>query len=153
MSKVYHLEREQLISTDLDTAWKFISTPNNLDALTPKEMSFSIVNDVPEVMHEGLLVEFRISIPFLGQQSWLSEIRDIKDRHSFVDVQHVGPYRFWHHYHEVTEQPDGVRFFDHVTYALPFGYLGRVLHSIYIGPELSRIFDYRHEALSRLLSH
>ena len=61
MSKVYHLEREQLISTDLDTAWKFISTPNNLDALTPKEMSFSIVNDVPEVMHEGLLVEFRIS--------------------------------------------------------------------------------------------
>ena len=152
MNRVYHLEREQLIPTDLETAWNFISTPNNLEALTPEDMSFSIISEIPDVMYEGLLIEYRIRIPILGKQTWLSEIRDIKDRHSFVDVQNVGPYRYWHHYHEVTEQPNGIRFFDHVTYALPFGYLGSMLHTIYVGTELSRIFDYRHEAMRRLLT-
>ncbi|MGE4620037.1 MAG: hypothetical protein AAEJ04_09550, partial [Planctomycetota bacterium] len=90
MSRIFHLEREQVIPTDLDRAWEFISTPKNLDLITPENMSFSIVSDIPAEMFDGLLIEYQISIPFLGGQSWLSEIRDIQEQRSFVDVQHVG---------------------------------------------------------------
>jgi ligand-binding SRPBCC domain-containing protein len=151
MSRIFHLEREQVIPTDLDRAWEFISTPKNLDLITPENMSFSIVSDIPAEMFNGLLLEYQISIPFLGGQTWLSEIRDIQERCSFVDVQHVGPYRFWHHYHEITEQSAGIRFFDHVTYALPLGPLGTLVHALYVKSELKRIFDYREEAMKRVL--
>ena len=105
MPKIHNLERSLTLPTDLDNAWEFISTPKNLDAITPDDMSFSILTDVPEVMYEGLLIEYRVGIPVIGSQCWLTEIKHIKDRHSFVDEQRIGPYSLWYHYHEITEMP------------------------------------------------
>ena len=83
MPQIHTLERSVTVPTDLNTAWKFISTPKNLDLLTPDDMGFTILTDVPDEMYDGLMIEYRVQIPLLGSQRWLTEIKNIKDRHSF----------------------------------------------------------------------
>ena len=85
MPKIYQLHREQVIATDLETAWDFMSSPKNLDAITPDDLSFEIITEVPEVMYNGLLIEYRVGIPLLGKQTWLTELKHIRNNHSFVD--------------------------------------------------------------------
>ena len=85
----------------------------------------------------------------IGKQTWLSELKHIRERHSFVDEQLIGPYKLWFHYHEISEVEDGIRFVDHVNYIMPFGPLGAIARAIYVKKELDRIFDYRTEAMIR----
>ena len=106
--------------------------PENLNRITPPELDFEIITDLPDEMLNGLIIEYRIGIPLLGKQGWLTEIKHIRPQHSFVDEQRVGPYQLWYHYHEITEVEDGVRFIDRVHYALPFGPLGALAHILYV---------------------
>lgn len=151
MPEIHQLLREQVIDTELERAWQFISAPANLDAITPDDLRFSIHSDVPERMHDGLLIEYRIHIPWLGKQRWLTEIKHLRERHSFVDEQRIGPYRLWYHYHQIRPHPEGVHFLDRVTYALPFGPLGTIAHGLFVRRTLDRIFDFRAERLRDLL--
>lgn len=152
MPKVHQLYREQTIATDLATAWDFIRSPGNLDRITPEDMAFEIVGELPEEMYEGLLVEYRIGIPILGKQTWVSELKHIHEHRSFVDEQRLGPYKLWYHYHEIKEVEGGVRFVDRVTYTMPFGPFGAIAHAFYVRNELKRIFDFRKEAMIRHLA-
>lgn len=151
MPKIHTLYREQVLATNIQRAWEFISTPANLDAITPPDMSFEIITEVPDVMYNGLLIEYRVGIPLLGKQSWLTELKHIKEGHSFVDEQRIGPYKIWYHYHEITEVSGGVRFIDRVNYLMPFGPLGSIAHTVYVKNQLKSIFDYRKDAMIRLL--
>ncbi|MFP4261065.1 MAG: SRPBCC family protein [Opitutales bacterium] len=152
MPKIYQLQREQVVQTDLETAWDFISTPVNLDRITPPDLSFEIVTDLPDTMHEGLLIEYRVGIPFLGKQTWLTELKHIRERHSFVDEQRVGPYKLWYHYHEITEVEGGIRFLDRVRYLMPFDPFGRIAHPFFVAPQLKKVFDYRAKVTPQLLA-
>jgi ligand-binding SRPBCC domain-containing protein len=143
MPKVYNFSRKQIIKTDLSTAWDFISSPANLNKITPPDMTFNILSEVPDVMHEGLLIQYKIGIPLIGEQNWVSEIKHIKEKHSFVDDQRVGPYSIWYHYHEITEHAEGIQFFDNITYSIPYGIFGEIAHGIYVKRQLKKIFDFR----------
>lgn len=143
MPKIHQLYREQVIQTDLATAWEFISSPKNLDAITPDDLSFEILTEVPEKMSNGLLVEYRVGIPLLGKQTWLSELKHIREQHSFVDEQRIGPYKVWYHYHEITEVEGGIRFIDRVNYVMPFGPFGYIAHILFVKNKLKHIFDHR----------
>ena len=149
MAKLRELYHVQTIPTDLETAWDFIRSPRNLDRITPDDMPFEIVSSLPEEMFNGQLIEYRVGIPFLGKQTWLSELKHIRERHSFVDEQRIGPYKFWYHYHEITEVEDGVRFIDRVNYVMPFGPFGEIARAVYVKNQLERIFTYRREAMIR----
>lgn len=151
MAKIYTLYREQVIATNIERAWQFISTPANLDLITPPDMSFDIISDLPEEMYNGLLIEYRVGIPFLGKQTWLTELKHIQEGHSFVDEQRIGPYKLWYHYHEITEVEGGVLFVDQVNYVMPFDPLGRLAHPIMVKPQLKKVFDYRAWVTPRLL--
>lgn len=153
MPKVYKFKREQVVKADIDTAWNFISSPENLKALTPDNLSFEIVTDLPEVMYNGLLIEFRVGIPMLGKQTWLSEIKHICEKHSFVDEQCFGPYKLWYHYHEIRTVDEGVCFTDNVHYALPFGPLGKIAHALFVQRMLRHVFDYRKKMIPELLEN
>ncbi len=151
MAKIHELYREQTIATDLDTAWDFIRSPQNLDRITPEDMAFEIASELPEAMYNGLLIEYRVGIPLLGKQAWLSELKHIRERHSFVDEQRIGPYKLWYHYHEIEAVAGGVRFIDRVHYTMPFGPFGEIARAVYVKNQLERIFDYRREAMERHL--
>lgn len=153
MVKIHQLTREQIIDTDLDIAWEFISSPKNLDTITPDDMPFEIITDVPETMYNGLLIEYRVGIPILGRQTWLTEIKHIRERHSFVDEQRIGPYKVWYHYHEITRHPKGVRFIDRVNYVIPCGPFGQLAYVLYVKKQLKHVFDYRDVAMRENLSN
>lgn len=149
---MYVLQRRQLVSGSPAQAWAFLQHPANLDRITPPDLRFRIVSEVPAAMFNGLIVEYRITIPLIGTHTWVTEIKHIREGVSFVDEQRLGPYRFWYHYHEVRAVEGGTLLLDRVYYQPPLGLLGRVLHRLYIRRTLERIFDYRRERLSHFLA-
>lgn len=149
---MYILERQQRVTGTLEQAWAFLQNPANLDRITPPDLQFHIVTDIPAIMYNGLIVEYRITIPLIGTHSWVTEIKHIREGLSFVDEQRLGPYRFWHHYHEIRQEKGGVLLMDRICYQPPFGVLGRLAHRLYIRQTLERIFDYRRLRLEELLS-
>jgi ligand-binding SRPBCC domain-containing protein len=149
---MYILERRQRVTASMEEAWDFMQNPANLDRITPPDLQFRIVNEVPAIMYNGLIVEYRITIPLFGTHTWVTEIKHIRKGSSFVDEQRLGPYRFWYHYHEIRLENDGVLLIDQVFYQPPFGLLGRLLHRFYIRRTLERIFTYRRERLAFYLS-
>lgn len=143
--------RQQVIKTDIETAWDFMRSPANLNKITPPDMTFTILSDLPDVMFEGQIIRYRIKIPLIGEQDWVSELKHIKDRHSFVDDQRIGPYKLWYHYHQIKECTGGVEFIDRITYSIPYGLFGNIAHSIYVKNQLNKIFDYREKTTPKLL--
>jgi ligand-binding SRPBCC domain-containing protein len=149
---MYMLTQQQWVHTSIEHAWDFLREPANLDRITPPDLQFRIVSEVPPVMDNGLIIEYRITIPLIGTHAWVTEIKHIREGHSFVDEQRLGPYRFWYHYHEIQPDGDGVQLIDKVFYQPPFGLLGRLVHRLYIRKNLERIFAFRKERLQALLT-
>ena len=149
---MYTLHKEIEVEASLDQVWEFISHPQNLDRITPDDMEFKIVTDVPEQMSNGLLVEYRVRIPIMGWQVWVSELKHIEPGRYFVDEQKIGPYRFWYHEHRIETAGDKVKVIDHVSYEVPFGFIGRIAHSLFIRPTLERIFRHREKMFKDLLA-
>jgi ligand-binding SRPBCC domain-containing protein len=61
----------------------------------------------------------------------------------FTDVQVKGPYALWKHLHTFEPVTEGTLMMDVVTYRMPFGILGRILHGTLIKKQLQDIFSYR----------
>lgn len=150
---IHQLHRATVVNASLDLVWDFIATPRNLNRITPENMSFEILSDVPEVMHNGLLIEYRVNIPFFGRWRWLTEIKHIHQGHSFVDEQRSGPYKLWYHYHEVKPHLEGTEIIDRVTYQMPFGLLGDLVNAIIVKRQLNDIFNHREQVFKQLLEN
>jgi ligand-binding SRPBCC domain-containing protein len=131
--------------------WAFLATPLNLNELTPPDLEFRILSDLPDKMYNGLMITYEIAIPLFGTHRWLTEIKHINEGVSFVDEQRVGPYKLWYHQHFI--EPVGeemTRMIDRVTYLLPFGLLGRLVHKVKVKHMLEEIFNYRTQRLYEL---
>ena len=40
----YQIKKKQIIKTDIDTLWSFVSRPENLNKITPNDIGFQIIN-------------------------------------------------------------------------------------------------------------
>ena len=147
---IHHLYRTTMVSAPVANVWDFISTPRNLNHITPENLSFIILSEVPEKMYEGLLIQYHVNIPLFGRWSWLTEIKHIRDGKSFVDEQRSGPYKFWYHYHEVQAFSDGTKIIDQLTYQIPLGFLGDLVNAMIIKRQLDEIFNYREGLLKKI---
>ena len=146
---MYQLKRTQFIKTDLKTAWDFFSSPVNLKKITPDYMGFDVKTELPEKMYEGLMIEYTVK-PLLGiPMNWITEIKTVKDLEFFVDEQRKGPYKIWHHEHHFKEIDGGVEMTDIVSYELPLGILGRIMHHFVVQKKLEEIFDFRFKAVEQ----
>jgi ligand-binding SRPBCC domain-containing protein len=149
---MYQLKRTQFIKADMATAWNFFSSPKNLQVITPAYLGFEIKTELPEKMYPGLFINYRVS-PLLGiKLNWTTEITHVNEPHFFVDEQRVGPYRIWHHEHHFVQKEDGVEMTDIVSYALPFGFLGRLVQPFLVAPKLNEIFAYRFKKVDELFA-
>ena len=85
------LEFTAIVPRSLEETWRFFSRPENLEALTPKDIKFNILSPVAGVeMYEGMIIQYRVS-PFPGFSSdWITEITQIKHHEHFIDDQRVG---------------------------------------------------------------
>lgn len=149
-SGIYTLEVEQFLKLSLAEAWDFFSSPGNLSKITPEQMGFRITSGTPGRMYEGQIITYRVS-PFPGvRTNWVTEITQVSEGHYFVDEQRFGPYRMWHHEHRFEEQNGGVLMTDRVSYKLPFGFIGRMAHSLFVKNQLKQIFTFREAYLSQI---
>lgn len=150
--RIHTLHTTQTIRATRAAAWEFFSDPRNLARITPASLGFDIVTpDLPARVHAGLMIEYRVR-PLLGLPvTWLTEITHVRDGANFVDEQRAGPYALWHHEHGFDERGDGtVELRDRVTYALPFGPLGSLVHPWLVRPKLETIFAHRTRVVSEL---
>ena len=148
---IHELTSSQFIAAPLSRVWSYFSDPKNLNELTPPSMHFEIKSN-PGLMYTGQMIAYRIRILPGIKLSWLTEIRHVKDEAYFVDEQRIGPYRIWYHEHRFVAQNRGVLMTDKVTYALPFGILGEVVHLMWVKRQLRGIFDYRTKKVNELFN-
>ena len=144
---MYQLHQEQTLNATKNELWEFISRPENLNEITPPEMEFTIVSDVPDEMYSGLLIQYEVKLPLLGTSDWVTEIKHIIPGKQFVDEQRIGPYSFWYHYHGLQETEDGIKMTDQVSYQPPYGILGKMVNRLMISQQLDSIFDYRRKVM------
>lgn len=147
---MYQIKRTQVVNTNIETCWQFFSSPQNLELITPSYLNFRVLTDVPEAMFEGLLIAYKVS-PILGiPVRWVTEITHVNDRFYFVDEQRVGPYKLWHHEHHFKLLNNQVEMTDVVSYIIPFGWFGRLIHRLFLRRKIVAIFDYRKAKIAAL---
>jgi ligand-binding SRPBCC domain-containing protein len=150
---VYQLKRKQQLNCDLTKAWQFFSSAHNLADITPRDMGFVILNDLPAAeIYEGMIINYTVS-PLLGiPLKWQTKITQVDFEKSFTDFQQKGPFKLWRHHHEFIPNQEGVLMIDTVDYELPFGILGTLAHRLIVQRKLEHIFNYRFKVLEQLFN-
>jgi ligand-binding SRPBCC domain-containing protein len=152
--KIYHLKRTQFLPITLSAAWEFFSTPKNLAKITPEHMGFQILYiSGGDKAYAGQIIQYKVSVLPRIKVNWVTEITHVEEPNHFIDEQRFGPYALWHHQHHFKEVKGGIEMTDEVNYAIPFGYLGRLAHWIFVGHEVNRIFDHRFTVLKKYFSN
>lgn len=148
---VYTLQAEQVLYTDIQTAWDFLCNPQNLRVITPEYMGFVVhTPNLPEKIYPGLMIQYTVRPVLRIPMRWVTEITHVSDKTYFVDEQRVGPYRIWHHEHHIQQIDSGVLMRDIVTYQPPMGVLGSVANVLFIRRQLNQIFNYRRKVLNNM---
>ena len=151
MSVLHHLSREQLVQRPLEDVFAFYADASNLEALTPPFLRFRILSPMPIEMRVGARIDYQLSL-FGVPIRWRTRITAWDFRRRFVDEQESGPYAVWRHTHEFEARGSATWMRDHVEYAEPFGPLGKIAHVMFVERLLDRVFDYRRDAVARLLT-
>lgn len=150
---IHQLKREQQLNCDIETAWKFFSSANNLSKITPKDMNFIVRTKMEsDEIYEGMIIDYYVS-PLLGiKMNWQTEITQVNHLRSFTDFQNKGPYKLWNHFHEFIPNEKGVLIKDTVDYELPLGFLGEIAHNLFVKSKLENIFSYRFNILEQMFN-
>mgnify|MGYP001379450966 FL=1 len=145
--------KKQLIKTDIENLWDFMSSPKNLDRITPKEMKFNIKSkNKDQKMYEGMIITYTVT-PLLNiPLNWVTEITHIKKNKYFVDEQRVGPYKMWHHEHIFEQKEDGILMTDIITYVPPMGVLGKIANFLFINKKVKNIFFNKKKIIDQLFN-
>lgn len=141
--KIFKLKYSQKLPINLNEAWDFLSSPNNLELITPKSMDFNIIDWDKKKAYPGQIIQYTVK-PILGIKiNWVTEITQVRDKEFFIDEQRFGPYTFWHHKHFIKEIEGGVIMEDVIHYKPPFGFVGVLLNFLFINSKLNSIFMHR----------
>lgn len=149
------LRQEQLLPIDLATAWDYFATPANLNEVTPPDMHFEVVSELPARMYEGLIILYKIKPMLNLPLDWCTEITHIRPPSAsgasafFVDEQRKGPYRIWHHEHHFEAVAGGTRMVDLLHYEIGKSIFGSLAGHLFVHARVDEIFSYRRQALAR----
>ena len=150
--KVYSKQSVQHINASIEECWVFFSSPRNLQKITPKTMGFQITDFDNKNMYAGQIIQYKVS-PFLGiKLPWVTEITIVKENSYFIDEQRFGPYALWHHKHFFEPTENGVKMTDLVHYAIPFGFIGRIVNALVVKNKLKEIFAYREQKVNEIFN-
>ena len=149
-SNMKTLIQKQHLAVSHNIAWHYFSTPRNLNEITPPDMRFSIKSALPDTMHEGLLIEYKIKLWNVVPLNWITEITHIKQQHYFVDEQRKGPFRIWHHEHWFqAAENNTVIMTDVLHYAIGKSIAGYLAGELFVHREVANIFRHRKLVLEK----
>lgn len=165
---LYRFETEQWIPIEISRVFAFFANPHNLPRIMPPATGTKLLHlelvpppgatvTQPDQAIAGvgseIVTSFRV-IPCLPlRKRWTARIVEFDWNHYFADVQQEGPFKSFHHRHELkSEQRDGkagtiIR--DAIDYEIGFGPCDRVAN-IFVCRQLSKTFRYRQAALSKI---
>lgn len=141
----------QWIPKPVNTVFEFFSEAKNLERITPPWLHFHIDSMSTPTIEKDTMIYYRLKIKGLPA-TWHTHISQWKPPLQFVDEQRKGPYRKWHHTHQFFEVQSGTLVVDTVRYSLPFGVLGDMTASGYIGRDIESIFSFRFGKISEFLN-
>jgi len=144
------LRARQRVPVARDALFPLFADAANLARITPPELGFDILTDLPIGMRAGTLIDYRIRLHGIPM-NWQTEISVWNPPVEFVDTQLRGPYAEWVHRHRFIEMAPGSTLMeDYVRFRLPFGRLGAVAAPL-VRRQLRRIFTFRRSAITRLI--
>ena len=149
MAAPYKVVHEQVVPRPLGEVFSFFSRAENLEAITPGWLKFSVLSVAPQPLEKGTLIRYRLRVRGLPLR-WTSEIVEWRPPHKFVDVQRQGPYKLWHHTHLFFAEGVNTRIRDEVLYSLPLGFIGKFIHWLAVRRDVERIFAFRHKRICAL---
>jgi len=170
-----HLVRfEQWVPAPIERVFLFFTNPDNLPRIMPPQTGTELVRlklvpppgtpagsatatDGTPLAGTGseIVTSFRM-VPFLPFRSqWIAKVTEFEWNHHFADVQKRGPFKSFHHRHELREamrdQVRGTTVRDLIAYDVGFGWLGEIAQRLFVSRRLQRTFEYRQRALEKLL--
>lgn len=144
--RTFTLESVQWLPRPIGEVFPFFADAANLERITPPWLRFSVLTPGPVEMRVATRIDYRLRVRGVPLR-WQSEITAWEPPLRFADEQRRGPYRLWVHEHTFRERDGGTEVRDHVTYAVPGGWL---VERLLVGPDVRRIFAYRRRALEEL---
>lgn len=142
---MYMLDAELWLPVTLEDVFPFFSDARNLEAITPSFLKFEVLTPGEINMKPGALIEYRLTVRGIPLK-WRTEIAEWDPPHKFVDRQLKGPYKCWQHEHTFEPCDGGTLARDRVWYDM-IG--GAIVHGLFVGRDVRRIFAYRQAALMR----
>jgi ligand-binding SRPBCC domain-containing protein len=144
------LETRVWLARPRPEVFAFVADPRNLERLSPPGLKLRLLTP-PGPLAAGAVLDVRIS--WLGLPlTWRTYIREFDPPYRFVDVQVRGPWARWEHRHQFLEEGGGTRVEDRVTYRLPLGPLGRLLHGALVHRQLRAAWAFRQRRLEEILT-
>ena len=144
--KIHILQSEVWVPRPREGVFAFFSRAENLEALTPHWLHFSILSPGPISMNAGTRIRYRLRLHGIPLR-WESEITAWEPPYRFVDEQRCGPYRRWVHEHQFLEHEEGTKIRDTVQYSVAGGPL---VNRLLVAPDLSRIFEFRRQKVAEI---
>jgi ligand-binding SRPBCC domain-containing protein len=165
---------EQWVPVTIERVFLFFADPRNLPRIMPPRNGTELVRlalvlppafpdenasitDRTALAGVGseIVTSFRV-IPFLPfRAEWTAVITEFEWNHHFADLQKKGPFKRFHHRHELREemqdQVRGTVVRDVIEYDLGFGWLGEIAQRSFVSRQLQQTFEYRQKALEKLL--
>ncbi|HEX2104166.1 MAG TPA: SRPBCC family protein [Solirubrobacteraceae bacterium] len=148
---VHVLRREQRLPGPPEAVFPFFADARNLEAITPPLLRFRLLTPEPIEMGVGTFLQYALRLRGVPVR-WDTLIQAWDPPHRFVDVQVRGPYRLWHHTHELLAGGDGTLMRDTVRYSIGFGFAGEVARRAVVARDLDAIFAYRAQRVPELLA-
>lgn len=149
MSKIFQFKQEMLIPFSHEEVFTFFSKAQNLEKVTPPQLSFKIKTKLPIKMQKGSIIDYQIKLfglPF----NWRSEISVWEPPYRFVDAQLKGPYKKWVHLHEFEQKNNGTLMRDIVDYELFVQPVAPIVNALFVRRQIEAIFRYRTEQLDKI---
>src|SRR3954452_4725457 len=124
---IHVLRREQRLEAPPAEVFPFFADPRNLEAITPPLLSFRLLTPDPIALGVGTFLQYALRLRGVPVR-WDTLIQEWEPPVRFVDVQVRGPYRLWHHTHEIVAADGGraTLMRDTVRYSIGFGVLGEI---------------------------
>lgn len=141
------LKQEQFLPVSISAAWDFFSTPENLNMITPEDLTFEVTSPLPEKIYEGLIITYRIRPMLKIPLNWCTEITHVREHAFFVDEQRKGPYNIWHHEHHFKAVEGGVLMTDLLHYDIGKSIFGWIAGKIFVHRKVKEIFAFRYKVL------
>ena len=150
---IHTFRRELRLDAPPEAVFAFFADARNLEAITPPLLRFRLLTPEPIAMGVGTFLQYALRLHGVPVR-WDTLIQAWEPPRRFVDVQLRGPYRLWHHTHELEPLDGGAATLmrDTVRYAIGFGPLGEIARRALVAQDLEDIFAFRAERVPALVS-